>query len=732
MSQDATTLAAQHARILIGLLLVILGVSGSAQARHDTLQSVAIDGQVFITFEEVDPLDTTVVGYEVYRTATQAANAVDLIASNDPVGTVRPGSSINSRLNVEAGTQTIVGSGCGDALDPYAVETEHFWIPDGNGATFNLAPAQTGDPLTGLFVYTRQSQASEGPYWYYVVTLRDIGGSIVEDQNPNEIPRTIGQAGFMETDGTPRPIKQYEDADIRNAQNVVQFDDVDLFVLWTGDLPLSDVFGSGRGYGAMDSVQSVPHNLGVRGDQNSTDWPLVLRLHARGRNETNCFTPAGSGMGVDDEVILAPEDWLPELRGACPDAADFTNSYWYGYHESLGVYDPVTHLPNCSPTPVTANNRNFTQRRVQFLLDWVENDQARHGISVDVARGTYALGTSMGAVGSLFLAEEAPERLAAVKTQLAKIDFSINDDPNNDDVQALKDACTHLADHNNLDTFNFEPGGSERDYVDVLWGPVEIGGVETRDQYFAEDGTTWIYDRLNAGFLTSQNSTDRPVTLAVFGKCDEVVQWYGKPAFLAAREAERLGGIFFWDLGGHGDSRGSCSSPDQTWDAIYACNAPTDGISHIAVHRKDQSYPAFSAFVAGGISELSRAGDGHVHCVGINPPCETGDDFGTLSGLLTWVAGSIVDTPTKYQLTVNLDDLAGAHGAVVSAPSSATVDMTLRRVQSFPTDNPAGYRVKVLRQFGAYLFDLATPADGLLTIPLSLGKGDNQVTITPL
>jgi hypothetical protein len=103
-----------------------------------------------------------------------------------------------------------------------------------------------------------------------------------------------------------------------------------------------------------------------------------------------------------DVDILAPSDLAP-----------FTGwSFWFGSQELL-------------PRPPAPDTRvwNYTQQRLLWTLDWIA---ARLGREHDGERVSI-VGGSMGAVGALWLASEAPQRFAAVLCRNGLYDLEADD-----------------------------------------------------------------------------------------------------------------------------------------------------------------------------------------------------------------------------------------------------------------------------------------------------------------
>jgi pimeloyl-ACP methyl ester carboxylesterase len=127
---------------------------------------------------------------------------------------------------------------------------------------------------------------------------------------------------------------------------------------------------------------------------------LVVRLHSAGQVYSQGW-PQRFEVPKDVDIL------------ALSDLQPYTSwSLWFGAQELL-------------PRPPTASTRvfDYTQRRVLWTLDWLT---ARLGHAHDPER-VYAIGGSMGAIGSMYLMDEAPERFAAVLCRNALYDVLATD-----------------------------------------------------------------------------------------------------------------------------------------------------------------------------------------------------------------------------------------------------------------------------------------------------------------
>jgi len=391
-------------------------------------------------------------------------------------------------------------------------------------------------------------------------------------------------------------------------------------------------------YPAMGNQNSVAHHLGLVRRGAAATHSLLIRPHARGGSFLSALT------GTND-----PGEWVLTLDDSMPNSIQ--NTFWHGYHEG---FDITTGLPQ----PTSGAVHDYTTRRAKWEIEW-----ALRTLPLDSNR-VYMTGHSMGGIGSHFLSLMMPGKIAAIWTTSAKYDFSFLNDPNPSNI--------------------WNDGAGERATSgDILWGTVATALPSS-------EGIP-VYDRLNAGDLAALfRGEDQPVMIAFHGKNDNVVGWAEKLGFYAAMNANRHGGMFFFDSGVHNRSGGE-------W-------LPQQSVNVLNRYRLDQSYPAFSNSSANG-----NPGNGSA---------ASGDTFGTLNGNLDWDTASIIDTAAQWQirlLTVALSSTAGA----IAAPASVIVDVTPRRLQSFDHAPGRAARYEVRDAGNALLKQglVVADADGLFTVP---------------
>lgn len=320
------------------------------------------------------------------------------------------------------------------------------------------------EPLSrfrGLFVHTplEDTQAA-----HYAVTSVSASG---ENQLVRR-GRNTTERGIFETVAPTRPVLQNVDA--------------------TGELYAHWV--THRSSPFQEALSLRPsHGFNFRLEPGWMPGPrgLAIRLHAAGEPFSQGWPHRNEVQG--DVDILAVSDLMLETLW----------TLWFGHHDnlpSLAREDSLVEL--------------YTQKRIVWTLDWI---QQHLGADHDPGR-VYAVGGSMGAMGSLFLAGEIPHRLAAVLCRNANFDLAAPDIANPWFVQDL------------LGTY--------------LQDLVLPGGMAA-------------YDRANASFMARRNlAEDWPFVRTLNGRNDETVGWLATWNFFEAMREARRPAVHYFDDHIHG------------------------------------------------------------------------------------------------------------------------------------------------------------------------------------
>ena len=303
---------------------------------------------------------------------------------------------------------------------------EHRWvISPGEG---ELAANE------GLFVYTVERASTRA---YYAVT------SVLEGREDKRIDtdENATDSRLEETPAPPQPVLQERDSS------------GELWAHWVSDRATPFM-------PALSPWPSSGFNFRFEPGSASGRRGLVLRLHSAGQTYSQGWPHRFEVQG--DVDILALSDLQPYTSW----------SLWFGAQERL---------PD-APGPGT-RVWNYTQQRIFWTLDWM---RARLGTTHDPER-VYVVGGSMGAIGAMWLATEAPERFAAVLCRNGLFDLRATDYRN--------------------------PAGFE-----AVLGKFELG-------LLTRDGLP-ILDRTRANFMASlAPAEDWPVIRTVNGRNDETLGW---------------------------------------------------------------------------------------------------------------------------------------------------------------------------------------------------------------
>lgn len=378
------------------------------------------------------------------------------------------------------------------------------------GTTYTFSRDSAGTPLSeSQAIYV--STASRVSFRFYAVTAEAPGES--EDRSVT-LGANSTTSPLLEKPDRPRPVWQRE---LTLPSGVVLQD----YVLWSSDrdTPYSP---------ATANVASWPFHCGVVRGASAPDNVLFLCAHQRGGN----FLQANSG-SRDSDWRLAFDDYLPNKDVA---------SFWYGYHEKYVL------TSDANQTPSTGTVRGYTNSRVVQLIDW-----ATANFPVDPAR-VYAFGHSMGGSFGVFLALTAGDRVAAVWSNVPKVDLA-----------------------------DFRLSNLAPDVFEPMWGEPQVD--------LPTDQGLRVYDRLRAATLAGMQGSHEVAPIISFsGRADVVVGWPEKVPFLQAMEANHLGGRHFWDQRAHigpggMDLEGSLTElfrfrRDRSWPALSnaSCNNdPGDG-----------------------------------------------------------------------------------------------------------------------------------------------------------
>ncbi|MBI4470965.1 MAG: hypothetical protein HY650_16750 [Acidobacteria bacterium] len=208
-------------------------------------------------------------------------------------------------------------------------------------------------------------------------------------------------------------------------------------------------------------------------------------------------------------------------------------SIWFGYNSNYGTQKP--------PTEGVAVN--YTERRVDWIIDWVLN---RSGVfKIDPSR-VYMKGGSMGGAAQWGYGIRRPNLFVAGQNAVPGVNLTFDPD--------------------------------RRHYP--LWG--YESSIRT------SDGVA-LNERVNAGaYAAAQPGADFPIMLMFARKGDAAIPWGQMPPFFSSMDASRhLGGILYWTQGDHVNG----PSPHEVFSEWSSEEEYEDWIYQFVLN---QTYPAFS------------------------------------------------------------------------------------------------------------------------------------------
>ena len=329
-----------------------------------------------------------------------------------------------------------------------ATRSDHGWVIDSSGSELGSSE--------GLFVHTVAESSVQS---YYAVT--SVRGGI-EDRRLRS-GRNTNRTSIRESAAPPQPVLQRADTT------------GELWAHWVGD----------RDTPYQPALSPWPsQGFGFRFDAGRLSGPrgLVIGLHAAGQQ---------LGQGWPHRFEL-PGD--VDLLSLSDDHPYTSHSFWFGTHEMF-------------PDRATPDARvwNYTSRRILWTLDWVAR---RLGPSHDPER-VYAVGGSLGAIGAMLLAGEAPERFAAILCRNGLYDPLASDYRNPALVQRLFGG--------------FALGLRMRSGLPVV-------------------------DRMHASFMANRNlGEDWPVIRTISGRNDETVGWMSAVDLFEGLAAAHRPAIHYFD-----------------------------------------------------------------------------------------------------------------------------------------------------------------------------------------
>ena len=558
-----------HACLVIGLL------AGSA-APQKSLGAHFSDGQTWLVWEDDQGLAGTST-YDVYSSSSPMTS----LGSAALVGRLLPEDWQAGRMQ--------------------NVQTGLTWrYPDGQGGMRSLAANEA------LFVHTPQSAGSE-----YFAVVRHGDTALHQGNTTGPVAQTLV---------TPQPQVQATGIEAGQAWTLYA-----LFVAGSDaahggrlDFPVMANAG-GAGVGHLFMVFEPP------GGAPGPMAPAIVALHGGFGNLMNLRPSQGGPKGMDlappgawyvtvDDGIFAVDKGL---FGGLVVAAE--NTRWLGYWSGFDRFNK----PNAQP-PAGAVVVDYTQRRLDFILDWLVSD-----LQVDPERLSM-WGNSMGGAGTSFYARTRASRLASAHAVVPPVAGAENDFS----PFMQGSAAANLA----LDLTGFAVG--------IL-------------------GVTDLYAP-----ATGLPGPDRPFLRHAWGTQDGVVGWADKPAAITALDAGLFGGEIDWDERFHIPTFGG-------WLPGSFVGSARHDVADLLTHRRNRAFPAF------GLVDQDSGSPGKQPDPGGGVEPANGVAFGTLGGWFEWDRATITDAAERVALDLWVVSSASLAADVPTA-NAATCDLAVRRPQLFP------------------------------------------------
>lgn len=592
-------------RLLLSALAVGLAV-GAANAQPFNVRAWYAQGQVFVIWQLPAPPAVPTDTVEIYASAAAQVN----VANMTRVGRLFSPEYTGSRLQ-----QLMAGA--------------RLQVPTPAGGTYRLAADE------GVFAYTPHAA---GNLFFAVV---DTGSTTVNAGN--------SASTAFNYDPVNDPVRpQVQFTGVTPGGNPYN-----AYVIWADgrvdpndarpDVPVL----------ANANKNGVPHVFTI----SLPDNPLppgpascLFALHGGG-GEYQLFRPgiaarANLSLELDDGIVVTPDDSIFFNNET---VLERTNTSWFGYVSDLDPFASGLRLAAVPPSVAI----NYTQRRVHYILDWLQSPISP--VNIDRLR-VAMVGHSGGGRGTSHITRLRPERFCSVVVYTPPSDLSI------------------------------EPAGR----VGILYGDWDTN-LETN--VIGPAGTpVGVTDLFTMTTRLSPTQRDLSLTRYFYGKRDQDLSATWSPTMRAIVDSlndSRAGGMIFWDEREHGVEKWDNETSDlmdgnpDPWPDVGQWVAPertfrSSGQYLVDTYRANQSYPGFFN------SDVDPLLPGRQLDPGDGDP-SLGDPYGTWGGYFDWDTSTIVDTGAQWQITLFASGLAAR--AIDNSPyASITTDLIPRRVQAF---NPA-------------------------------------------
>jgi pimeloyl-ACP methyl ester carboxylesterase len=362
----------------------------------------------------------------------------------------------------------------------------------------------------------------------------------------------------------------------------------------------------------------------------------------------------------------------PRAWGGSPYAGAITvlpddpgRSWWYGFSKTHTYRaqwpDQTPYLPAGAAT--TGPIVNYTEQRVLRILDEL-TQTGRY--NYDPNR-VYCWGNSMGGSGTLTMAMRYPNVFAAAYCSLPATHYQ---------TSAWVTDCS------------------------IKWGaPSAQLPIENQGKYAAHlqayNGQA-VYDWQNAQLQLKQRIGDEMAFICTaHGDQDNIIEWWsqGAPWYPIFRDEARRGGS--------GWTQPNWAHEWLSWRGTSANWGWLTGLNDQFKFRRDESFPAFSRFSGNSYTN---------HNLNIQWASPANSLF----------PGAITDTPMEWAVSLKLVTLLDFYSTYNQNYTTATVDVTPRRLQQLQVSAGATYHFTHTRASDGFTLaqgDITPDQYGLLTVP---------------
>jgi hypothetical protein len=464
-------------------LLLALPMPAFAQAN---VRGVHADGQTWLVWEETSPKPFT---YDVYVSTAP----IESLETAELTGRIFPEDWRAERLTLAQSNAT-------------------WTIPDGAGGAYSIESGEA------LFVYTPHTASAE-----YFAVVKNGESEISTGNSIGPIAQSLD------------PVQCH--AQLSGVSELGQ--DYTIYAHWIDG---RENFDDGRSdYPVMGNhhANGTGHVFAVfepEDGRKAGPMPAVVALHGGGLSNYFRFGKGSAPLiGIkttfEDGFIVSIDDCLFVNKTTALGSGVWPEpTRWFGYWPEYNRFELPGELP-----PDDAIIVDYTQRRVDFILDWLLTHE-----QIDPDRLSI-FGLSGGGSGVLFSVKRNPNRFAAATSF----------------VMPFEGTTFTLA--------LFMQGGIDQNLKTNL-----PGGIGLRDWYWP---LTLLYEQ-----------EEMPFMRLIVGKQDFFMDWELQVEAFRLMENQKWGAHIFWDQRDH----------IWNWEGTHWFGSPRLGPKDMSRFRRNQSFPAFS------------------------------------------------------------------------------------------------------------------------------------------